>query len=343
MMERVAPTPPQEVKLLVTADPVAPLLRIERLCIDAGTAEKPIRLVDDFSLEITKGQRVALVGESGSGKSVTARAIMRLDPSLHVTGSVRVRDEELLTLPEKAMRRVRGRTIGMVFQDPMSALNPLMTIGANVMEPLRAGGMGRRAAWSRAVELLGDLGVADASRRVGAYPHEFSGGMRQRVAMAIALSREPDILIADEPTTALDVRVQAQVLDLLDGVATARGLAVLLITHDLGIVAGFADRTAVMYGGRKVHEDAVDVVFEAPSHPYTRSLLDAVPRIDGPAGRLRAIPGAPPRPTNRPDGCAFHPRCPEAVDICRQSVPELSVTASRGAVACHLRPVGDGQ
>jgi peptide/nickel transport system ATP-binding protein len=314
----------------------APLLQIENLSIDAGAPAQSVRLVDGFGLNMAAGDRLALVGESGSGKSVTARAVMRLDPSLRVSGSVRIRGEELLDLPEKAMRKIRGHTIGMVFQDPMSALNPLMTIGANVMEPLRAGGMNRKAARTRTVELLGDLGVVNASQRMDAYPHEFSGGMRQRVVMAMALAREPELLIADEPTTALDVRVQDQVLKLLDEVSAARSLAVLLITHDLGIVAGFADRVAVMYGGRKVHEDTVDRIFESPSHPYTQSLLEAVPRIDAPPGRLRAIPGSPPRPASRPDGCAFHPRCAQAIDICRTTVPELQATADGGAVACHV-------
>ena len=315
----------------------AVLLRIAGLSIDAGPSERPVRLVDGFDLDIRAGERVALVGESGSGKSVTARAVLRLDPGLRATGSVRLGGQELLTLPDKAMRAVRGARVGMVFQDPMGALNPLMTIGAQVMEPLRAAGVGRAQARRRAAELLGELGVADAAARMRSYPHEFSGGMRQRVVLAKALIRDPELLIADEPTTALDVRVQEQVLSLLDRVASDRSLAVLLITHDLGIVAGFAQRVAVMYSGRKVHQDDVAAVFTNAEHPYTAGLLAAVPRLDRPQLRLVAIPGAPPAPAGRPAGCAFHPRCPEATDICRSQPPPSLPRAGGGIVACHHR------
>jgi oligopeptide/dipeptide ABC transporter ATP-binding protein len=316
--------------------PVA-LLRIAGLTVETGPRDRPVRLVDGFDLDIASGERVALVGESGSGKSVTARAVLRLDPELRVSGSVRLGGQELLTLPDKEMRSVRGARVGMVFQDPMSALNPLMTIGAQVAEPLRAAGVGRAQAHHRAVELLGELGVADAAARMRAYPHEFSGGMRQRVVLAKALIREPELLIADEPTTALDVRVQQQVLALLDRVARDRSLAVLLITHDLGIVAGFAQRVAVMYSGRKVHTGDVHAVFGAADHPYTAGLLAAVPRLDVPRRRLVAIPGGPPTPADRPAGCAFHPRCPEAVDICRTEIPQPRARPDGGVVACHRR------
>jgi len=206
-----------------------------------------------------------------------------------------------------------------------------------VTEPLRAAGVGRAEARRRAVELLGELGVADAAGRMRSYPHEFSGGMRQRVVLAKALIREPELLIADEPTTALDVRVQEQVLSLLDRVARDRALAVLLITHDLGIVAGFAQRVAVMYSGRKVHQDDVHSVFTTAEHPYTAGLLAAVPRLDRPQLRLVAIPGAPPAPASRPAGCAFHPRCPEATDLCRRQLPKPLTRAGGGMVACHHR------
>jgi oligopeptide/dipeptide ABC transporter ATP-binding protein len=315
-------------------DPV-PLLCIEQLVVDAGPLDAPIRLLDGFGLSVAAGERVALVGESGSGKSVAARAVLRLDPALRLSGSVRLDGEQLLTVSEKEMRAVRGRRIGMVFQDPIGSLNPLMTIGAQVMEPMLAMGVAKRAARVRARQLLDDLGVANAAARMRAYPHEFSGGMRQRVVLAMALSCEPDLLIADEPTTALDVRVQEQVLQLLDRVSRDRGLAVLLITHDLGIVAGFAQRVAVMYSGRKVHEDLVDPIFAQPVHPYTHGLIQAVPRIDSPTARLTAIPGSPPQPAARPSGCAFHPRCPRCTSRCRDEVPESQPSASGGTVMCH--------
>jgi oligopeptide/dipeptide ABC transporter ATP-binding protein len=322
------------------ADPV-PLLCIEQLVVDAGSVDAPIRLLDGFDLSVAAGERVALVGESGSGKSVAARAVLRLDPALRLSGSVRLDGEQLLTVSEKEMRAVRGRRIGMVFQDPMGSLNPLMTIGAQVIEPMLAMGVAKRAARARARQLLDDLGVANAAARMRAYPHEFSGGMRQRVVLAMALSCEPDLLIADEPTTALDVRVQEQVLQLLDRVSRDRGLAVLLITHDLGIVAGFAQRVAVMYSGRKVHEDLVDPIFSQPVHPYTRGLLRAVPRIDTPTARLTAIPGSPPQPAARPSGCAFHPRCPRCTSRCRDDVPVSQPSPSGGAVMCHSPETSD--
>jgi oligopeptide/dipeptide ABC transporter ATP-binding protein len=325
----------EDVRMTVPAPEAAPLLSITDLCIDAGET----RLVENFSLQIRAGERVALVGESGSGKSVTARSIMRLDPAFCVTGSIVLDGQDVLTLSEHAMSRVRGRKVGMVFQDPMTALNPLMTVGAQVMEPLRAAGLSRKAARAKAQSVLEELGVVNAAARMKAYPHEFSGGMRQRVVLAMALACEPALLIADEPTTALDVRVQEQVLTLLDKVSCERGLAVLLITHDLGTVAGFAGRVAVMYSGRKIHEDPVDAIFDAPEHPYTQGLLEAVPRIDVKVERLTTIAGAPPHPAARPAGCAFHPRCSQRLDICGEKVPELIATRAGGLVACHLRSI----
>ena len=316
----------------------APLLSVRNLTIDAGPKEEPIRLVDDFSLEMRPGDRVALVGESGSGKSVTARSIMRLDPDFRLSGSVEFQGQDLLKLSDKQMVGVRGHKIGMVFQDPMGALNPLMTIGDQVMEPLRIAGVSRADAAKRAKSVLEELGVVDAEARMKAYPHEFSGGMRQRVVLAMALISDPSLIIADEPTTALDVRVQEQVLTLMDKVSKERGLAVLLITHDLGTVAGFTDRVAVMYSGRKVDEGTVDSLFARPAHPYTQGLLQAVPRIDQTVPRLLTIAGAPPHPANRPTGCAFNPRCPKAFDLCTREVPELRPAPDGGVVACHLYP-----
>ncbi|MDQ4213553.1 ABC transporter ATP-binding protein [Microbacterium capsulatum] len=314
------------------------LLSVRNLTIDAGPKSEPIRLVEDFSLEMSPGDRVALVGESGSGKSVTARSIMRLDPDFRISGTVEFQGQDLLKLSDKQMVGVRGHKIGMVFQDPMGALNPLMTVGEQVMEPLRIAGVSRAEAEKRAKSVLEELGVVNAEARMKAYPHEFSGGMRQRVVLAMALISDPSLIIADEPTTALDVRVQEQVLTLMDKVSKERGLAVLLITHDLGTVAGFTDRVAVMYSGRKVDEGTVDNLFERPAHPYTQGLLQAVPRIDQTVPRLLTIAGAPPHPANRPTGCAFNPRCPKAFDLCRQEVPELRPSPDGGVVACHLYP-----
>ena len=249
---------------------------------------------------------------------------------------------DLTTLSEREMSKVRGRSISMVFQDPMGALDPLMTIGAQVAEPLRQAGMSRRVAAQRAQALLSELGVPDAARRMRAYPHEFSGGMRQRVVLAMALAGDPDVLLADEPTTALDVRAQEQVLTKLDQVARDRHLSVLLITHDLALAAGFVDRVVVMYSGRLIQTGPVDAIFAAPAHPYTEGLLQALPRIDRAESRLRGIDGIPPHPAARPAGCAFHPRCPKRMPQCATDIPEFVPTPDGGSVACHLYSAPDG-
>jgi len=314
------------------------ILDITDLSVTMNSAGRDIRIVDELSLRIAPGERVALVGESGSGKSVTARAIMRLDDSATLTGSVKLDGQELVGLPEKRMRALRGAQFSMVFQDPLRTLNPLRTIGDQIAEPLRIRGVSKRDALKAAEETLDSLGVVDAKARMRAYPFEFSGGMRQRVALAIALIARPKVLIADEPTTALDTRVQERVLRLIDDAARERGVAVLLITHDLGVVAGFADRVAVMYSGRKVEDAPVDVLYSSPSHPYTEGLLAAVPRLDEDQAELVAMPGASAAPGSRPSGCAFHPRCPFAMEICRATLPLLSERPDRaGQVACHLR------
>ncbi len=293
------------------------------------------RLIDGVNLDLSAGERLALVGESGSGKTVLARAIMRLTPELMVDGSIRFGADELTAMSDREMAAVRGRRIAMVFQDPLDCLNPLMTIGAQIAESIRVAGVRKQTAYARAVRLLTELGVSDADRRLGAYPHEFSGGMRQRVAIAIALINEPELLIADEPTTALDVRVQQQVLDLLDEVVTERGLGLLIITHDLGVVASLADRVAVMYSGRIAEVDVVDPLFAAPAHPYTSALLEAVPRLDVPDQVLQPIPGSPPAPARRPSGCAFHPRCGRATDMCATQIPDPTALPTGGVVSCH--------
>ena len=300
------------------------------VCAPNGTV-----LVESISFALHRGERMALVGESGSGKSVSARAIMGLDRELTLAGSIRFDGTELVGLPERELASLRGSGIGMVFQDPMSSLNPLMPIGTQVMEPLRAHGVSTRNAKRAAVETLEDLGVTNAADRMRAYPHEFSGGMRQRVVLAMALVGEPDLLIADEPTTALDVRVQAQVMQLLSRVARERRLAVLFITHDVGIVGDFADRVVVMYSGSAVETARVDDFFARPAHPYTRGLLATVPRLDDDT-RLVPLPGSPPHPKSRPPGCTFASRCAFATQLCREERPALEVRSVDGAaVACH--------
>lgn len=314
-----------------------PLLLIERLSVDYPGAEGPIRVLDAVDLEVGYGERVALVGESGSGKSVTARAILRLDRDAALSGRVTFEGTDLLELDERAMRSYRGAEIGIVFQDPFGSLDPRMRIGAQVAEALRIRGVSAQEARRRALECLEELRVPRAADRLKAYPHELSGGMRQRVLLAIALIGEPKLLIADEATTALDVRVQARILELLSEISARRQVAVLLITHDFGVVAGFAERVAVMYSGRKVEESPVRQAISSPAHPYTRALLDAVPRIDEQRDRLPAIPGVPPMPSDRPSGCAFHPRCGTAAAMCAVESPALRAgVGTHVVVACHF-------
>jgi peptide/nickel transport system ATP-binding protein len=301
------------------------LVSVEKLTVDMplGRSGSGVRIIDGIDFTIGVGERVALVGESGSGKSLTARALMRLDALAKLSGKIDFDGTDLLKLSEREMGRYRGDSIAMVFQDPMSFLDPLMTIGDQVAETLRIRGVGKVEARKRALSVLDELGVDRAAERLDSYPHEFSGGMRQRVVLAMALVGEPRLLIADEPTTALDVRVQDQVLDLLDDVSTRRGLAVLFITHDLGVVAGFAERVMVMYSGRIIEDGEVGSVFANPKHPYTQGLIKAVPRIDQDLSTLYAIPGAPPPPMARPSGCPFHPRCDQRFSRCDKELPVL--------------------
>lgn len=273
-----------------------PLLRIQDLRVSYPTPEGLKEVVGGVDLSVSRGERVALVGESGSGKSVTARSVLRLDAEARTSGRILLDGHNVLEMSAKEVRRVRGAGAGLVFQDPLASLNPVKTVGWQITQPLRIRGTGRREARRRAVDLLGRLGVADPARRFDDYPHQFSGGMRQRVVIAIAVIAEPQILIADEPTTALDVRVQSQVLELLGELAEERRMSVLLITHDLGIVAGFAQRVAVMRDGRLVEEGDVDQVYASPRHPYTRALLDAVPRIGDRPGRRLGMATADPAP-----------------------------------------------
>ncbi|MBE3559488.1 MAG: ABC transporter ATP-binding protein [Ktedonobacteraceae bacterium] len=310
------------------------LLEVQDLKTHFKTKAGWVRAVDGVSFAIRPGEKVAIVGESGCGKSVTALSIMRLvaqPPGEYRGGSIFFEDQDLLDLPESAMRRVRGGQIGMIFQDPMTCLNPTMTIGKQIAEGLRIHlKLSESEARARALSLLEQVGIPAPHERIDQYPHQFSGGMRQRVMIAIALACNPKLLIADEPTTALDVTVQAQILELISGICEEFGTALILITHDLGVVAGVANRVIVMYAGKVVEEAPTDELFANPRHPYTRGLLASVPRLDEKRhSELRTIEGAPPDLLNPPSGCPFMPRCFHARSICRtmpalDPLPEMS-------------------
>lgn len=304
-----------------------PLLRVEALRSEFQTEDGPVAAVDGVSLEVRAGKTLALVGESGSGKSVTALSILRLlpEPSGRITaGHVWFRGRDLTALPASAMRRVRGREIAMVFQEPMTSLNPVFTCGDQIAETLRLHeGLGRGAARARSIELLREVGIPAPEQRVDEYPHQLSGGMRQRVMIAMALACRPALLIADEPTTALDVTIQAQIIELLQRLQGELGMALLLITHDLGLVAGFADRVCVLYAGQVVESCDAAAVFRGSRHPYTAGLLASLPRLGGSRAALRVIPGQVPEPAAFPAGCRFHPRCPIAEPRCAAAPPPL--------------------
>ncbi|MFN8021070.1 MAG: ABC transporter ATP-binding protein [Acidimicrobiales bacterium] len=323
----------------MTASP-APLLSLRDLTVTFDTPAGPARAVRGLDLDVAAGEAIAVVGESGSGKSVTMLATLGLLPRALITGSARLGDQELIGAPIDVLRGVRGRRISMVFQDPMTSLNPVLTVGKHLSLVLDAhqSGLGKRERRARAVELLEQVAIPQAARRVDAYPHELSGGMRQRVMIAMAIANSPEVLIADEPTTALDVTVQAQIMELLTDLRRERGLALVLITHDLGVVAGHTDRVAVMYAGRLVERAAVSDVFASPEHPYTRALLSCLPRLDE-RSDLGSIPGTPPNPVDLPPGCPFSLRCDLAVDACRTDEPAL-VPFGRGEVACTVVTAG---
>jgi peptide/nickel transport system ATP-binding protein len=307
------------------SDP-GPVLRLDDLTVTFGTRRGPAQAVAGVSWEVGRGETLALVGESGSGKSMSVLAATGLTPrSARVSGEVHLLGDDLLADTEARRRRRRGRHIGFVFQDPMTSLNPVLPIGRQVSEACEEHlGMTRRQARGRAVELLDLVGIPSARDRVEAYPHQFSGGMRQRVVIAMALACDPDLLIADEPTTALDVTTQAQIVELVASLQERLGTAVVWITHDLGVVAGIADRVAVMYGGRIVEQARVDDLFAHPSHPYTEALLAARPDPAHAGGELPAISGSPPSPLDLPPGCAFWPRCPVRGDVrCEHELPPL--------------------
>ena len=307
--------------------------------VDFATPAGVLRAVNGVSYDVSAGEIVAVVGESGSGKSVTALSILRLlpePPARIAGGSIRLDGVDLLTLDEEGIRQVRGGRVGMVFQEPMTSLNPVLSIGRQLTEAMRAHlGLTPAAARARAVELLDMVGIAEPERRLKQYPHHLSGGMRQRVMIAMALACEPELIVADEPTTALDVTIQAQILELMQGLCRRMGVALVIITHNLGIVARHADRVNVMYAGRIVERGPAEEIYRRPSHPYTVGLLNSVPRLDRPRGApLDPIPGSPPDPLALPSGCAFRPRCSLATALCADEVPALRDAAPGHQSAC---------
>jgi peptide/nickel transport system ATP-binding protein len=319
------------------------LLEIKGLKTYFFTEEGVVRAVDGVDLRIDKGETLGIVGESGCGKTVTALSVMRLiamPPGKIVEGQILYEGRDLVTLPPAQMRKVRGKEISMVFQEPMTSLNPVFTIGEQIAEAIRLHeGLGRRAAMDKTVEMLKLVHIPNPERRVKEYPHQLSGGMRQRVMIAMALSCNPKLLIADEPTTALDVTIQAQILELLNELKAKIGMAVMLITHDMGVIAETTQRVMVMYAGKVVEEAPVKELFKEPLHPYTQGLLRSIPRIDTAATqkkRLEAIPGVVPSLLNLPRGCKFEPRCPHAKPICTDQDPVLKEMKPGHRVSCWL-------
>ncbi len=315
-----------------------PLLQVRNLETTFFTPDGVVPAVDHVSLSVNKGETLGLVGESGCGKSVTALSVMRLiadPPGKIMGGDILFEGQNLLAKTEAEMRTIRGNRISMIFQEPMTSLNPVFTVGFQITEAIRLHQkLDRRDALAKAVEMLRLVGIPLPEKRVYEYPHELSGGMRQRVMIAMALSCNPKLLIADEPTTALDVTIQAQVLELMKRLRNELGMAILLITHDLGVVAEMADRVSVMYAGKNVEEGLVEPIFERPLHPYTRGLLDSIPQLHRDQVRLHAIDGGVPNPSQFPKGCRFHPRCQFAQDRCRAEQPVLTEVEPGHKVSC---------
>src|SRR5215468_8830371 len=318
----------------------APLLAVENLSISFPGEAGPVRVVDRVSLSIALGETLALVGESGSGKSMTALAMMRLVPKpgrIQPGARIAFEGRDLLSLSVPDMRAVRGAGIGMIFQEPMTSLNPVTTVGDQVLEAIELHtGLSRGEARSRVIELFGLVGIPDAKRRFGAYPHQLSGGLKQRVMIAMAMAMRPRLLIADEPTTALDATIRAQILELVRQLSSATGTAVLLITHDFGVVNEIADRVAVMYAGMIVEEGTRRELLSHPRHPYAQGLLKSIPRSEARGHKLEEITGVVPRPGRWPPGCRFAPRCPYAFDRCETELPQRTAVSPTQGVWCHL-------
>jgi peptide/nickel transport system ATP-binding protein len=315
-----------------------PLFEVRDLRVAFGHNGVFAEAVRGISLHVDHGEVLGIVGESGSGKSIGMLAALGLQPEgARVTGSVRFMGRELVGLPRRELRKLRGSRIAMIFQDPLSSLNPVMTVGAQIAEAVRLHNpdMSRKAAFARAKDLLALVAIPQPDRRLDQYPHEFSGGMRQRVMIAMAVANDPDLLIADEPTTALDVTVQAQIMEVLADLQARLKLGLILITHDLGVLAGHADRVVVVYAGEVVEQAGVDDLFARPGHPYTRGLIASIPDMTLRSERLFSIEGTPPALGKLPTGCPFHPRCVVAQDICRRDAPSLHHSGNHSA-ACHF-------
>ena len=321
------------------------LLRVDDLTTSFQTGSGEVTAIENVSFTLEKGEVLGIVGESGSGKSVTALAIMGLlphPPARILGGSINFENQELLKLSDRAMQRLRGPGIAMVFQEPMTSLNPVFTIGEQIMETIGAHEtLSQKAIFARAVEMLEKVGIPSAAARMTDYPHQLSGGQRQRVMLAIALVCRPRLLIADEPTTALDVTIQAQILDLLLDLRDEFGMAIMMITHNMGVIAETADRVLVMYAGRIVEQASVTRLFDHPRHPYTRGLLSCIPTLDQDNDRLIAIPGSLPEPANRPSGCRFSARCSYAIPRCGEAIPPLHTVEPAHQAACiRLADIG---
>lgn len=320
--------------------PPHPLLDVQSLQVAFPAAGGDVHAVDGVSFTVAHGETVCLVGESGCGKSLTGLSLLRLVPPpgrIAVGSHITFDGRDLLTLDESALREIRGQHLALIFQEPMTALNPVLTVGDQIAEVVRVHTRAsRREAWERAVAMLTQVGIADAPTRAKQYPHELSGGMRQRVMIAMALVLSPKLVIADEPTTALDVTIQAQILELLRDLRDRTGMALLLITHDLGVVAEMAARVIVMYAGRVVEEAPVEALFARPSHPYTEGLLAAMPRLGVDQARLTTIPGTVPAPSALPSGCTFRDRCPHAYERCAREEPALYQVGVAHRARCHL-------
>jgi len=316
----------------------APLLEVRNLRVEFNTRRGTLVAVDDVSFDIAPGEVLGVVGESGAGKSITGTAIIGLlePPGRIAGGEILLAGQRIDNLPAENMRRIRGRQIGAIFQDPLTSLNPLYTVGQQIIETIQTHlPLGAAEARTRAVELLKEVGIPAAERRIDHYPHQFSGGMRQRVVIALALCANPKLIIADEPTTALDVSIQAQIITLLKRLCREHGTAVMLVTHDMGVIAETADRVAVMYAGRLAEIGPVQSVIHDPRHPYTKGLMGSIPAIGAEVERLPQIEGAMPRLNAIPSGCAFNPRCPQATDRCRRERPDL-IQAGATRAACWL-------
>jgi peptide/nickel transport system ATP-binding protein len=315
------------------------LLEVDGLTVEFPTDDGQVKAVRGVSFTLEPGEVLGIVGESGSGKSVTSLAIMGLLPkTARINGSVSYRGTQLLGADDKTLSHIRGKEIAMIFQDPMTSLNPVYTVGWQLAEAvLTHNDVSKKAAWDRAVDLLNIVGIPNAAERAKGYPHEFSGGMRQRAVIAMAMANDPDVIIADEPTTALDVTVQAQIIESLEKAQEETQAAIVLITHDLGVVAGMADQVLVMYAGKPVEIGSVDEIYYSPRMPYTLGLLGSLPRLDGTSDRLTPIKGAPPSLINLPPGCPFSPRCPMMRDFCNEEEPDLRLVEGTGHLAaCHF-------